>query len=212
MLPPPSRLKPAPFVCGQVDVPIWKNFRCNEPQSYPNQVTDDMVSPRKSKQTCQHALSLSLPETPAEVGEREGGTADERPRRVPRRFLLLLLPGCVSVRCAIPGFLSITDLHHVLPGPQCRGRILTNWRVVWGGCQGIVGVGDKCPTTVVPAGSPLTVPRSSPCRSALARLASAPATATPVSAQRHCLSLCLSLIPFAAIHSAEAAVSPPLVR
>lgn len=27
----------------EVDVPIWTNFRCNEPQSYPNQVTDDMV-------------------------------------------------------------------------------------------------------------------------------------------------------------------------
>jgi len=27
----------------EVDVPIWSNFRCNEPQSYPGQVTDDMV-------------------------------------------------------------------------------------------------------------------------------------------------------------------------
>jgi secreted trypsin-like serine protease len=26
-----------------VDVPIWTNFRCNEPSSYPGQVTDDMV-------------------------------------------------------------------------------------------------------------------------------------------------------------------------
>lgn len=26
-----------------VDVPIWTNFRCNEPVSYPGQVTDDMV-------------------------------------------------------------------------------------------------------------------------------------------------------------------------
>ena len=27
----------------EVDVPIWSNFRCNEPQSYPSQVTDDMI-------------------------------------------------------------------------------------------------------------------------------------------------------------------------
>jgi len=27
----------------EVDVPIWSNFRCNEPQSYPNRVTDDMI-------------------------------------------------------------------------------------------------------------------------------------------------------------------------
>jgi secreted trypsin-like serine protease len=26
-----------------VDVPIWTNFRCNEPSSYPGSVTDDMV-------------------------------------------------------------------------------------------------------------------------------------------------------------------------
>ena len=27
----------------EVEVPIWNNFRCNEPQSYPGQVTDDMI-------------------------------------------------------------------------------------------------------------------------------------------------------------------------
>ena len=26
-----------------VDVPVWTNFRCNEPQSYSGQVTDDMI-------------------------------------------------------------------------------------------------------------------------------------------------------------------------
>lgn len=27
----------------EADVPIWSNFRCNEPQSYPGRVTDDMI-------------------------------------------------------------------------------------------------------------------------------------------------------------------------